>query len=64
MMNEMAYISKKACGCLAMAIVDNPDHKREVAKEIGKAVRLGETVERVPAEDVRTMAWKCSEHSV
>ena len=59
---SMSYIAKKPCGCLSMAIVDNPDHKKDVAKEISKAVRLGETVERVTTETVRTMDWKCPEH--
>ena len=61
-MENMSYISKKPCGCLCMAVLDNPDHKRDVAKEIAKAIRLGETVERVPTETVRTMDWKCPEH--
>jgi len=59
---SMSYIAKKPCGCLSMAIVDNPDHKRDTAREISKAVRLGETIERVPTETVRTMDWECPEH--
>ena len=60
---SMSYVARKPCGCVSMAIVDNPDHKREVAREVAKAVRLGETVDRLPVEDVRTMPWKCSQHS-
>jgi hypothetical protein len=59
---SMSYISKKPCGCLAMAIVDNPEHKKDVAREIAKAIRAGETVERVTTESVRTMEWECPEH--
>jgi len=59
----MSYVARKPCGCVSMAIVDNPDHKGEVAREVAKAVRLGETVDRLPVEDVRTMPWKCSQHS-
>lgn len=59
---NMSYISKKPCGCLSMAIVDNPDHKKDVAREIAKAIRLGETIERVTLESVRTMDWECPEH--
>ena len=57
-----SYVSKKSCGCVCMAIIDNPDHKKDVAKEIAKAVRLGETIERMPTETVRIMPWKCSKH--
>ena len=59
---SMAYIAKKSCGCLSMAIVDTPEHKIDVAKEISKAVRLGETIERVTIDVVRTMDWECPEH--
>lgn len=58
----MTYISQKPCGCLMMAIIDNPKHKKEVAKEVAKAIRLGETVTRVDTESVKTMDWKCAEH--
>jgi len=60
---SMSYVARKPCGCFAMAVVDNPDHKRDVAKEVAKAIRRGETVTRVPSEDVRTMDWECAEHS-
>jgi len=64
MTESMSYIAKKPCGCVTMAIVDNPDHKNEVAREISQAVRQGETVERVTSESVRTMVWDCSKHTV
>jgi len=60
---SMSYISRKPCGCLSMAVVDNPEHKKDVANEIAKAVRRGETVDRVTSEQVRTMDWKCPEHA-
>ena len=59
----MSYVARKPCGCLAMAVVDNPAHAKDTAKEIAKAIRLGETVDRLPVEEVRAMPWKCSEHS-
>ena len=58
-----AYIAQKACGCLTMAVVDIPEHKRDTAKEIAKAIRLGEVVTRVPTAQVRTMPWECAEHA-
>ena len=60
----MSYISRKECGCLTLAIVDEPAHRREVAKEVAKAIRMGETVERVTCEQVRKMDWKCKSHFV
>ena len=59
----MSYVARKPCGCVTMAIVDNPAHAKDTAKEISKAIRLGETVDRLPVEAVRAMPWKCSEHS-
>lgn len=59
---SMSYISRRPCGCLSMAVVDNPEHKRDVAKEVAKAIRLGETVERVTSESVRKMDWWCPKH--
>ena len=57
-----SYISTKPCGCLMLAIVDNPAHKKDTAKEIAKAVRLGETVQRVPSKQVCAMEWHCKDH--
>ena len=63
---SMAYISRAPCGCIRMAVVDSPDHKRDVAREIGKAVRAGESVERVTCEYVRQTKWTrpdCADHA-
>lgn len=62
----MAYIGRADCGCIRMAVVDDPDHKRDVAREIAKAVKHGETVERVTCAYVRETKWTradCSAHS-
>lgn len=59
-----AYISRQPCGCLGMAIVDSPERKQDVAKEVAKAIRLGETVERVTTEYVRTVEWWCPAHKL
>ena len=58
---DYAYIATKPCGCIVMATVDFPEHKREVAKEVGKAIRQGYTVERVAVSYVREH-WECSVH--
>ena len=57
-----SYIARKPCGCITMACVDNPEHKRETAKEVAKAIRLGETIDRVTSEYIRTTDWLCPYH--
>lgn len=59
---SMSYISRLPCGCLGILVIDNPEHRRDVAKEVAKAIRLGEAVERVATESVREMDWYCPEH--
>ena len=60
-MTDMAYIAKKPCGCIVLAVVDNPDHRRDVAKEVAKAIREGYIIERVTADYVREN-WRCYQH--
>lgn len=56
----MAYVFRHApCGLIVSAIVDNPDHRKEVAKAVAAGIRLGDVVERMPIEDVRK-AMFCS----
>jgi hypothetical protein len=59
---HMAYIAKAPCGCLRMAVVDDPAHKQRTAREVAKAVKNGEAVERVTCEHVRTTPWRCADH--
>lgn len=62
----MAYIGRAPCGCIRMAVVDDPNHKRDVAREIANAVKHGEAVERVTCEYVRQTKWTrpdCTEHA-
>ena len=57
---SMSYVGRAKCGCIQIAIVDNPEHIRDVAKEVGKAIRLGYHVERVTSSWVREH-WQCYE---
>lgn len=57
-----SYISRQPCGCLGMAVVDNPEHRRDVAKEVAKAIRCGEIVEGVTSDYVRKGNWYCPKH--
>ena len=58
----MAYIARKACGCIVMACVDVPlpEVRKDNAKEISKAIRDGLTIERVTCEYVRQNMKGCS----
>lgn len=59
--DDFAYIARCRCGCkgIVMAIVDNPVHKREVAKEIAKCIREGYTIEHVTVGYVRQSKFGC-----
>lgn len=57
----MSYIAKKFCGCIVMAVVDNPAHLRDTAKEVAKAIRQGYIIERVTCDYVREN-WRCYRH--
>lgn len=58
---QMAYIARKACGCIVMACVDSPlpECRKDNAKEIGKAIKDGLTIERVTCEYVRQNMKRC-----
>ena len=52
-MSEYAYIGIKKCGCVVAAVVDNPDHVKDVAKEVASCIREGLTIEHMPLEEAR-----------
>ncbi len=62
MIDQMAYIAKKECGCIVLAVMDVPAHAKDTAREIGKAIRQGYSVERVTSDYVRNN-WDCAEHT-
>ena len=49
---KKAYIGIDENGIVVMAMVDNPEHRRDVAKEIAKALRNGLVIERVESSRV------------
>lgn len=51
--DEPIYYTVAPCGCVKTIIADVPEHARDTAKELGKAVRLGETVHRGVVREVR-----------
>ncbi len=40
------YYSRASCGCVKMIIVDMPDRRKEVARQLYNAVMAGEAVHR------------------
>ena len=56
------YIGTKACGCLRAAAVNNPEHKKDVAKAVAGMIRDGLSVELVETQAVREMSWTCEDH--
>ena len=55
-----SYIGKcQFCGNCQAAIIDDAQHKLEVAREISRWIRAGLTAERVESEWVRTTGQFC-----
>ena len=59
MSEDMCYIGRKDCGCIVLAIVDNPEHKKDTAREVGKAIKDGLKIERVTDQFVRDNMKRC-----
>jgi len=59
--NYPCYIARCKCGCtgFVVAIVDNPNHKKEVAKEIASCIKEGFSIERVTVGYVRKTPLGC-----
>lgn len=65
-MTDMAYVAKKPCGCICSAVVDEPNHKRDVAKDVAEWIREGLTIEHVTVQHVREnfVGWQCPHEPV
>jgi hypothetical protein len=59
MSDKQTFIGRKSCGCVVFAMVDEPEpsdyYRKELAKELAKAIRQGLTIEKVPVEYVRNL---------
>jgi hypothetical protein len=58
----ICYVSKKSCGCVTFAAVNEPRIAKDIAKEISACIRNGETISTATCEEVRQMEWKCPTH--
>ena len=56
-----AYIARCKCGCtgIVVAIVDNPKHKKETAKEVASCIKDNFSIERVTVGYVRSNRFGC-----
>lgn len=59
--NTMVYLATDKCGCNVGVIVDNPEHQRDTAKEVGRWIRDGLTVRRITLTEFRPLPFghKC-----
>jgi hypothetical protein len=59
MSDKQTFIGRKSCGCVVFAMVDEPNpsdyYRKELAKELAKAIRQGLTIEKVSCEFVRNL---------
>lgn len=62
-MRKMSYIGQAPCGCIKLAIVDNPEHAKDTAREISKAIKQGYKIRRVTCDYVRKH-WDCKRHGI
>jgi hypothetical protein len=58
----MAYMGRRSCGCVVAITVDDPEYKKDTAKEIGKWIRQGLAIERVSIETARQSFTTCPHH--
>ena len=61
--DRCAYVGRwKTCDCVVAVCVDDPEHAKDVAKNVADYIRRGYRVERLLTETVRTMDWRCPDH--
>lgn len=54
---RMAYVGKcRQCHGAYMMVIDNPEHDRDVAKEVEAVINAGDTIERMTVEAARA-SW-------
>lgn len=53
-----AYIGIDEEGIVVMAVIDNPEHRKDVIKEVNKALRSGLVIERVESSRVSKLLGK------
>lgn len=54
-----AYVGVEPCGCVSAAVVDMPDHAKDVAKAVAEMIQHGSSVQRVTIEQCRALGFGC-----
>ena len=58
MASKMAYIARcSKCNGMVAAMMDDPNHKQDTAKEVAKCLRAGYVIGRVTNKAVREHRW-------
>lgn len=55
----MAYIGRKKCGCVVVAMVDNRERMEKVGDDLKKWYERGLTIEHVPLEYAKQHLTEC-----
>jgi hypothetical protein len=50
------------CRCVAAVCVDEPEHRKDVAKFTAEQVRHGHILERMRGDAFRALSFHCPEH--
>lgn len=56
------HVFLKPCGCLSVALVDDPRNFVELGKAYKYAQKHGETYQVMDTQKVREMKWRCDLH--
>lgn len=57
---EHAYVGTKSCGCVTLIVMEQ---RRDAGREVARAIRAGDAINRMSVEDVRQMpSLRCAEH--
>jgi hypothetical protein len=52
----MTYVARCKCHRVVMMIVDRPTMTKEIAREVGRCIKLGLPIERISIDEVRTQS--------
>ena len=59
---QRCYVAYCACGCghIVMAAVDNPEFRKDTAKEVGKCIKAGLLIGSMQVSEVRKLPFGCA----
>lgn len=57
---QMAYVARCACGAVVAAVIDDPNYRRDTAREVAAWIRGGLVVERMTVDEAREQWRPCT----